>query len=486
MTQRSAFWNAVATLVALGLVFFLIDPAGRAPDGARFLARQHPALVHLPIGFLLFAGLLALARRWRKEEQPGGVEQAALLLGGWAGVAAAAAGSWLVQMGGYPTDVLFWHRAFGFVIPLAAAGILLLNLENVGRGLRTAAWSLLVASLVIGGHKGGEMTHGKQFAAEYAPALLRPILDEGPTLDTRFDLSSPDSITVYDAIVAPIFGAKCTSCHGEGRRKGGLDLTTADAISAHETDTEDDPLITWGASDASLLIQRVMLPVEHRRAMPPAPESKPLSHADVELLRWWVDSESGFDGTIAEADMPGSIRTILQAYGMGDIKKGVFALSLSEPDTTAIREIESWGVTLSRVAADLPLLEWSSTNATPLYAGGIGGVVDRIKENVVTMNLSGGNAADTEVSRLADFPHLTAIDLSRTQVTGATLSDLAGLEFLTRLNLYGTQVDDAVLDILADFPALEAVYLWETNVTDEGVARLRDALPDAEINDGRS
>jgi len=47
-------------------------------------------------------------------------------------------------------------------------------------------------------------------------------------------------------------------------------------------------------------------------------------------------------------------------------------------------------------------------------------------------------------------------------------------------------VDDALLDVLASFPALEAVYLWETDVTAEGVARLRDALPDTEINDGRS
>jgi len=482
MTQRAAFWNAVATLVALGLIFFFVDPAGRAPDGARFLARQHPALVHLPIGFLLFAGLLALSRRWRKDEQPGGVEQAALLLGGWAGVAAAAAGSWLVQMGGYPTDVLFWHRAFGFVIPLAAAGILLLSLENFGRGLRTAAWSLLAASLLIGGHKGGEMTHGKQFSGEYAPALLQPILGEAPSLDTRFDLSSPDSSTVYETIVAPIFGAKCTSCHGEGRRKGGLDLTTAEAIGTHETDTEDDPLITWGAPDASLLIQRVMLPVEHRRAMPPLPESKPLSHADVELLRWWVDSESGFDGTVAAADMPGSIRSILQAYGMGEIKTGVFALNLSEPDTATVAALNTPGMRLTRVAVDQPFLDLACDTASCLRIDGL----EDVAPNVISLDLSGTDLSDDDLALLERFPHLTSMDASRTALNGTGLGALSDLAFLTRLNLYGTQVDDAALDILTDFPALEAVYLWETNVSDEGVARLRDALPDAEINDGRS
>ena len=484
MTRRSALWNAAASLAALLLIFLFVDPAGRAPEWARFMARQHPAIVHLPVGFLIFAGLLAAFRRWQKEDQPGAVEQAALILGGWGAIAAAAAGSWLIQMGGYPTDALFWHRVLGFVIPLAAAGTLLVNVSRPTRGLRGASWTLLIGSLVVGGHLGGEMTHGKAFAAEYAPGVLKPLIGEAPTLSTRFDLSQPDSASVYETIVVPIFRASCTSCHGEGRTKGGLDLSTAEAIAAHQTDTEDDPLITWGDAGSSLLIQRVTLPVEHRRAMPPVPDAKPLSHADVELLRWWVDSEAGFDRTIAGTERPDPIERLLEAYGLGEIKTGVFALNLSEPDTTAIREIEGWGATISRVAADLPLLEWSSENSTPLYAGGIGGVVDQIKDNVITMNLSGGNATDTEVTRLGAFPHLTSIDVSRTAVTGSTLGDLAGLAFLTRLNLYGTQVDDAALDQLADFPALESVYLWNTNVTEEGVALLRDALPNAEINFG--
>lgn len=481
MTRRTALWNAVATLAAMLLILLFVDPAGRAPEWARFMARQHPAIVHLPIGFLIFAALLAGFRRWQKNDQPGSVEQAALILGGWGAVAAAAAGSWLIQMGGYPTEALFWHRALGFVIPLAAAGTLLASASAPTRGLRGVSWTLLIGSLFVGGHLGGEMTHGKAFSAEYAPGLLKPLVGEAPTLTTRFDLSRPDSASVYETIVVPIFQASCTSCHGEGRTKGGLDLSTADAIAAHQTDTEDDPLITWGDAGSSLLIQRVTLPAEHRRAMPPVPDAKPLSHADVELLRWWVESEAGFDGTISAVERPDAVERLLQAYGLGEILTGVFALDLPAPDTTAIREIEAWGVTISYVAADLPLLEWSGSNSTPLH---VLEVADRIKDNVVSIDLSGGNAADSEISRLGAFPHLTSIDVSRTAVTGATFGDLAGLEYLTRLNLYGTDVDDAALEHLAEFPALESVYLWGTNVTEEGVALLRDALPNAEINVG--
>lgn len=481
MTTRSALWNAAATSAAMLLILLFVDPAGRAPEWARFMARQHPAIVHLPIGFLLFGGLLAAFRRWQKEDQPGRVEQAALVLGGWGGVAAAAAGSWLIQMGGYPTDALFWHRVLGFVIPLAAAGTVLANVSAPTRGLRGASWTLLVGSLIVGGHLGGEMTHGKAFAAEYTPGMLKPLVGDWPTLETRFDLSQPETSSVYEVIVVPILRTNCTSCHGEGRTKGGLDLATADAIAAHETDTEDDPLITWGDAQSSLLIQRIVLPIEHPRAMPPYPDAKPLSHADVELLRWWVDSGAGFEKPFSAVARPEAIEHLLGLYGLGDILTGVFALDLPQPDSSAIAEIKDWGVTISYVAADMQLLEWGGQDSSPLHEMA---VTDRIKEHVVSVDLSGGNASDADVTRLGDFPHLASVDLSRTAVTGSTLAHLAGLEYLTRLNLYGTRVDDAALEHLANLSALESVYLWQTNVTDEGVARLRDALPNAEINFG--
>ena len=481
MSRRTAFWNAVATVVAVGCLFSLVDPAGRAPEWARFVARQHPALVHLPIGFLLFGALLALGRRWRKEERPGPIEQTALVLGGWSAVAAAAAGSWLIQMGAFPADALYWHRLLGLFIPLAAAGTLFFSLDDAPRTLRTASWTLLVGSLFIGGHLGGEMTHGKGYVAEYAPGFLQPVLGEAPSMTSRFALDAPDSTTIYAGIVDPIFRARCTSCHGEGRSKGGLDLTTADAIAAHETDTEDDPLITWGDPSTSLLIQRITLPVEHRRAMPPSPDARPLSHGDVELIKWWVDSEAAFDGTIAATDMPRSIQTLLEAYGLGEILTGVFALDIPMPDTALVSAANGNGLRLTRVSAEGPFLELACDSPACLSSADL----DRLTGHIITADLSGSDASNDVFDMLTRFPHLTSIDLSRTSVTGRGLDTLAELGYLTRLNLYGTQLDDAGLEHAEGLATLESIYVWQTDVTEAGVAQLRDARPDMLVNDGR-
>ena len=180
--------------------------------------------------------------------------------------------------------------------------------------------------------------------------------------------------------------------------------------------------------------------------------------------------------------MPGSIRSILQAYGMGEIKKGVFALSVAEPDTATVTALRAAGLRLTRVSVDEPFFDLACDAASCLDAEGL----EDLAPNIISMDLASSDLADADLAALTRFPHLTTVDLSRNAIDGAGLEALLGLAFLTRINLYGTQVGDAALDMLADFPALEAVYLWETNVTEEGVARLRDALPDADINDGRS
>jgi len=324
------------------------------------------------------------------------------------------------------------------------------------------------------------MSHGKAYVTEYAPSLLKPVVGEAPTLATRFDVSAPDSTTVYEAFAAPIMQAYCTSCHGEGRTKGGLDLTTADAIATHQTDTEDDPLITWGDASASLLIQRIKLPAEHGRAMPPQPDARPMTHADVELLAWWVNSESGFDQTIADAPRTPAIELLLQAYGLEEQESGVFALNPPPADSASIDVVRQLGARITQVASDRWFLEWASPSTESLHDDA---ALD-LAGQVISMDLSGGSASDDDLARIASFSLLTSLDLSETSVTGASLDALASLEFLTRLNLFGTRVDDAALEHLASFPSLESVYLWNTDVSEEGVAQLRNALPNATINVG--
>jgi len=87
-------------------------------------------------------------------------------------------------------------------------------------------------------------------------------------------------------------------------------------------------------------------------------------------------------------------------------------------------------------------------------------------------------------ARLDRLPDLRSLDLSDSRVTDAGLAGLAALTGLEELVLIGDiGVTDAGLAHLSGLTRLRKLDLHGTRVTPAGVARLRRALPHAEISD---
>jgi len=55
---------------------------------------------------------------------------------------------------------------------------------------------------------------------------------------------------------------------------------------------------------------------------------------------------------------------------------------------------------------------------------------------------------------------------------------------LRYLNLYGTAIGDAGLEQLTGLKSLRNLYVWQTKVTDEGIKKLKQALPSVNIEKG--
>ena len=473
--SRIARWNLILVSVLLLVLFFWIDPSGRSGNLFRFMARLHPAYVHFPIGFLLFGLAFELLKTigWVKEGDT--TINVALLLGSWAGVKAVLAGLVLVQLGGYPEETLFLHKIFGFAVTFGAAVMLVLRTADIGKSASWIGWAAIVLGLVVAGELGSKMTHGEGFSTEYAPEWVQSINPVPDPMTSRFDLAAPGETTVFDGIVLPILAQKCTSCHGAERGKGRLRLHSAEAIQNH---SGDDPLIVAGEPSESLLIQRVSLPEGHEDQMPPPLRSKPISHADVELLKWWVSTGASFTTTVAETEMDAEIRLILEAYGLGEVRTGAFSIDIAEPDSSAISALAGEGISIRKVAVEEPWLEITCDDATCLER------IGPIAANVFSLDLSGSSISDSDLANLDQLTHLTRLDLSETAIVGQGLEALTGLNYLEYLNLFGTDVNDEALSIIQQVPNIVAVYLWQTATTSEGIEALRQALPNATINVG--
>jgi len=476
ITPRFAKLNLIGVTFLLVVIYFWIDPTGTATGWQQFFGRFHSAFVHFPIALLILALVLSILRAlgWLKDGE--NAISITLALASWAGLKAVVAGSWLAQMGGYPPEVLFLHKMLGYSITVLAAALLYARYVYERRVV-LSMWGVTLVLLTIAGDLGGQMTHGKGYVTEFAPDFAQRLLGHPDPMSTRFETDAPDSVTIYEGIIAPILAEKCTSCHGPDREKGQLMLHTREAIENHEG---DEPLIVAGSPEESLLIKRVSLPEGHEDQMPPPQNAKPVSHADVELLKWWISEGASFDQTIAEADMPDGINTILRAYGLGTIRRGVFALDVPMPDTSLVSALRSTGARVTAVAVDEPFLEVRCSKADCLSLASM----RELSDHIISIDLSASDATDDDVANLSNFDRLTRLDLSRTKIDGSGLLILADMKYLAYLNLYGSDVDDAALEHIALVPNITAVYLWQTAVTKEGVERLRIQLPKAEINFG--
>ena len=115
------------------------------------------------------------------------------------------------------------------------------------------------------------------------------------------------------------------------------------------------------------------------------------------------------------------------------------------------------------------------------------------------------NLTDEGLAVLADFPNLRVLELRDVAATGAGLTQLpspeklislslaqsrltdaeiphlARLTGLANLNLGQTAITDAAVDTLAALPSLKRLIVTQTQLSENGVARLRKALPHCTI-----
>ena len=97
------------------------------------------------------------------------------------------------------------------------------------------------------------------------------------------------------------------------------------------------------------------------------------------------------------------------------------------------------------------------------------------------LDLAQTRITDAGLEHLRAFTALIRLDLYGTQVTDAGLRHLRGLTSLQSLQLSDTQVTDAGLEHLRDLTALRKIDAVNTKITNAGVSRLKQALPNCEI-----
>jgi hypothetical protein len=256
------------------------------PNILLFLGRFHLVLLHLPIGLILLLAAMEWARRSTRFKQAGAASGFILGLVVPAAALTALCG-WLLSLGGgYDPGLLRWHQWTG--IGTVSASVLVaiayrLELKKLYRLLLYGSTILVVVT----GHFGGTLTHGRGYLLPGVPAPSHAEKDAPkPSPLTETKPLETAGILSFAGTISPLLHRDCVPCHGPEKSKAKLRLDSLDALLQGG---ESGPAIIPGNAAASLMSKRLHLPVTDEDHMPPEGKRQPTPE-EVALIEKWINS----------------------------------------------------------------------------------------------------------------------------------------------------------------------------------------------------
>ena len=449
-----------------------------------FLGHFHPVVVHLPIGFLLLAGILEYFSRKPNYNNLTNAISISLLLGAISATLAALFGWFLANKGGYANWTLFWHRWLGIgvaVLSLAAWAIKTERLK-ASPSIYNANVIGIVALLFITGHLGGNLTHGSDYLLQYAPGFVQKVFGaKGASQQVQdFSKINPDSVQIYAQLIQPLLEKKCYACHNDSKSNGGLNMSTEELLLEGG---DHGAVLVAGNARESELVKRITMNQSSRKFMPPS--GLPLNYYEIRILEWWIDSGLSFEESITAQEVPKEIKEmLLEHYKLSTVKKPYVEIAEVEPaPEQAIQKLRANGFKVNQLASSNYLLEVSGTDT--VTAEQLKSVLE-VKEQLTWLNLGNCGITDDMLSTISELPNLTRLRLEKNPVSGEGVKQLSQLPHLESLNLYATQVDDAALESIKSISTLQSIYLWQSKVSQEAAEQLRQDRPKLDVNTGLS
>ncbi len=457
-----------------------------------FLGSFHPLLVHLPIGILFFA---ALADLWSLHRKKGFHRDNLVLLYGAGAIAAALScisGYLLSQDGSYAGTVVDRHQWLGIGSAIVATACWYLHRPGVHlRGKPYSRYAIPVVLLILltaAGHAGGTLTHGEGYLVSSAPGFIQRWAGYTKPAEKAFTFTDIRDAAAYADVAAVIFAQRCESCHGQGKQKGGLRLDSPDWLT--KGGKNGDAFVP-GNPAQSLLIQRMLLPLEDDDHMPPREKPQP-SKAEIAFLQWWIAQGGNFTRKAGEFELPDSLHRVFAnlgaAAGDKEGKKTVAAADLPpepvQPARTAyIDSLEKLGILVLPIAASSANLDISLINCT-MHPDSALALLEPLSQQAISLHCAGLPVTDKGLSSIGKLGRLRRLNLSRASISDSGLNALFALKDLRYLNLTYTPVHAEGLYPLSSLPLLRSLYLYGTNVRQQDWVSLQQRFPKTTLDNG--
>ncbi|MBZ5856689.1 chitobiase/beta-hexosaminidase C-terminal domain-containing protein [Flavihumibacter profundi] len=451
------------------LVFLLVaEEFVVIPHWLQVAGRMHPLILHFPL-VLIILSVLWEGFFMRQLQQPSGEKIGDALMISTAGftMITAVMGMILSREPGYEQDSISWHKWGGIILSIGCmAWYSFRGAIRANNGFLVSSGIVTLLTLVITGHEGASITHGDNF-------LLAPVTKDKVKLKVNIEEAK-----VYADIIHPILESKCLGCHNSKKAKGELVMETAAGLYKGGKNG-----ILWdsAANEFGLLLQRLHLPLDDKKHMPPKGKMQ-LTPEEATLLALWIKKGADTANRYLALDPSDSIRILAaQYFTTGTEEEYTFPAA---PEKT-IQSLNNHYRLVAQIAAESPALQVSFFGASQYKSSDLNELL-AVKQQVVSMHLNKIPVTDKDLEIIGQFPELRELNLSFTDITDTGLNSLLTLKSLNHLSLSGTHITAAGLKKLQALKKLKKLYCWSTTVPETEIAGLRKIMPETDIEYGYS
>lgn len=463
LRSKNSVYNIVFALNCLLIFLLLFEHRLSIPAWLQVVGRMHPLFLHFPIVLMMVAVIAELFLSSKKDYSA--VGDWLLLSVAGTSVLTSIMGLLLSVEGGYEQEALFLHKYGGIVISVLALAWYTFREKLRQRKLVTVLVGLVsVMAVIVTGHQGANITHGEDF-------ILAPI----SVAEAQPPVLMEDAV-VFTHMVMPILESKCMGCHNSGKAKGELVMETAALL---VKGGKNGALWDTTAAGLGLLFDRIHLPLENKKHMPP--KGKPqLSDQEIEIMKRWVRGGADFNSKVAALKDTDTLKLIAASL-FKNVETDHYDFEAA--DDGLVRSLNTNYRTVYPLATGSPALGVEFFSASQFKPEQLKDL-QKIKDQIVALNLNKMPLKDEDLKWIAAFKNLRKLNLSFTVITGKAIGELTALKHLKSLSVSGTKVDVTSLRQLSGLRSLTQLYAWNTSISEAEIASLEKSFPKTSIEKG--